>query len=38
MVEEKLKRLELSDVELIDEELGRGSYGYVIALKVKGLK
>ncbi len=38
MYEENWKQLELSGVELTDDELGRGSYGYVIGLKVKGVR
>ena len=35
---EELKDLELTDVVVTGEKIGKGSYGYVVGLKVKGLK
>jgi len=36
-VRSQLKQLQLSEVVVSDEELGRGAYGYVLKLKLKGL-
>lgn len=35
---EALQKLQLEDVEETGKELGRGSYGRVLELKVKGLR